>query len=338
MDRGDTRETRHTYLTGVIDGLDQALQKGELADLEPIPLGYPMLDQRIGGGVSPGDLLVVAGAPGVGKTIAALQWARNVARSGARAIYACYEHDEFVLMSRLLAMEVGEIDSAHPARDLLERLQHAGRDRRSLDDAIADDPSYVQALASLRSYADNLVLVRASGAFTTMNHLDDLLKTYSQDRTIPTVLFVDYLQKVAMHPEPPTEGEKVTRLVEALKDLALDHHVPIITISAVGFDGMDASRIRLHHLRGSSALAFEADVVVMLNEKLKAISRVHLAYDARAHEKFRDQVVFTLEKNRNGQNLMDLEFTKDFRHYRFSPDGGVVQERLVSERLDEAAV
>jgi replicative DNA helicase len=338
MARGDTRETQHTYLSGVISGLDQALQQGDLADLEPIPLGFPLLDQRMDGGVSPGDLLVLAGPPGVGKTIAGLQWARNVARSGARAIYVCYEHDQFVLMTRLLALEVGERDPGHSARDLMDRIQRAGRDRQSLDDALNDDPTYVEALKGMRTYADNLVLVRASGAYTTMDDLDGMLTHYAADRTIPTVLFVDYLQKIAVQPEPATESDKITKLVESLKDLALDHHVPIITISAVGVEGMDASRIRLHHLRGSSALAFEADVVVMMNEKMKAISRVHLAYDAHAHEKFRNQIVFTLEKNRGGQNLLDLEFQKDFRHFRFDPDGSVVQERLVSERLDEDAV
>jgi hypothetical protein len=35
------------------------------------------------------------------------------------------------------------------------------------------------------------------------------------------VVVVDYLQKVAVIPDPATEAEKVTRMAEALKDLAL---------------------------------------------------------------------------------------------------------------------
>ena len=338
MTRGGTRQTRHGSLAGFLEQLDSSLESGEMADLAPIPLGFGILDQRIGGGINPGDLLVVAGAPGVGKTIATLQWARNIARSGARAVYVCYEHDEFALLSRLLAMEVGEVEPGRSTRDLQERLRHAGADRRTLDDALADDPTYVDAIKALRSYADNLILVRASGAHTSMDDIDGLLAVHAAESTVPTVLVVDYLQKIAMHPEPDTESEKVTRLVESLKDLALDRHVPIVAISAVGFEGMDASRLRMHHLRGSSALAFEADVIVLLNDKMKAISRVHLAYDAKAESKFRDQVVFSIEKNRGGPNLVDTEFHKDFRHFRFDPEGGMVQERLVSERLDEEMV
>jgi replicative DNA helicase len=338
MVRGASRETRHSVLSGLLKDLDSSLQAGELADLAPVATGFGALDQRIGGGLGPGDLMLVAGAPGVGKTIATLQWARNMALAGIRVVYVCYEHDEFSLMTRLLAMEVGEVAPDHSARDLQQRLRDAGANRQTLEEAIGDDPTYALALAALRGYADNLVLVRASGAHTAIDHVDGLLTDYAGDQSIPTILFVDYIQKIAMHPEPDTEGEKVTRLIESLKDLALDHHVPIVSISAVGFEGMDAARIRLHHLRGSSALAFEADVIVLLNDKLKAISRVHLAYDAHAERKFKDQVVFTIEKNRGGPNLVDLEFNKDFRHFRFHPNGGVVNERLVSERLDEAAV
>jgi replicative DNA helicase len=335
---GAARDTRHAVLSAYLDDLDRSLQAGELRELASVRTGYLALDERIGGGLSPGDLLLLAGAPGVGKTVATLQWARNMARSGVRTLYVCYEHDELTLLTRLLGLEVGEVDPGFAARDLQQRLHAAGANHQSLEDALGDDPTYSLALASLRGYADNLVLVRASGAHTTIGHIAELVDLHLGDPSVPAAVFVDYLQKIALHPEPATEGEKVTRLIESLKDLALDREVPVVCISAVGFDGMTASRIRLHHLRGSSALAFESDVVVLMNEKLKSISRVHLAYDAHAEKKFKDQVVFTIEKNRGGPNLVDLEFRKDFRNFRFDPDGGVVAERLVSERLDEEAV
>ena len=101
---------------------------------------------------------------------------------------------------------------------------------------------------------------------------------------------------------------------------------------------MEARRIRLHHLRGSSAVAFEADVVLMLNEKTKAVSRIHLAYDALGAKRFRDWIVVSVEKNRGGPNLIDLEFRKDFSHFRFDPDGGLVTEKLADERLDDEHV
>jgi replicative DNA helicase len=147
------------------------------------------------------------------------------------------------------------------------------------------------------------------------------------------VLVVDYLQKVAMHPEPAVESEKITRVTESLKDMALTYKIPILSVVAADKEGLQSRRLRLHHLRGSSALMYECDVAVILNDKFNTVSKVHLAYDPVRAETFRDWVIFTVEKNRGGPNLMDLEFRKDFLHFRFEPEGGLVAEKLVDERL-----
>jgi replicative DNA helicase len=114
--------------------------------------------------------------------------------------------------------------------------------------------------------------------------------------------------------------------------------VPVVLLSAVDAEGMRANRLRMYHLRGSSAIAFESDVVLMLNSKEKAVSKIHLSYDTQRARQFRDWVVMSVEKNRGGPNLIDLEFRKDFRHFRFDPEGGIVSEKLVDERSDEQEI
>ena len=42
---------------------------------------------------------------------------------------------------------------------------------------------------------------------------------------------------------------------------------------------MKSRRLRLPHLRGAAGLAFEADVVLMMNEKATAVSKLHSAFD-----------------------------------------------------------
>src|SRR5204863_248606 len=68
------------------------------------------------------------------------------------------------------------------------------------------------------------------------------------------VLIVDYLQKVPQFPEPQTESEKVTYVVNGLKDIALSEKLPTIAIVAADKEGLKAARLRNHHLRGSSAI------------------------------------------------------------------------------------
>jgi replicative DNA helicase len=43
--------------------------------------------------------------------------------------------------------------------------------------------------------------------------------------------------------------------------------------------------------------------------------------------------VLTVEKNRSGRAGAELEFRKDFGRGRFVPDGAVVSEKLVDERV-----
>ena len=333
---GNHRTTSAWSLSEVITDVDQRLRSHAELDVRSVASGFPVFDEVLGGGLHAGELILLGGPPGVGKTIAALQWARNIALEGHTAVFACYEHEPTTLLTRLLALEAGYTGGDHSlSRSVARALAEGDTEGAGLEDVLASTEAGTKALEQLREYADRLVLVRASGSHTSIDDLRTALEPHL-DPQRTSVLFVDYLQKIPLHPEPDTESEKVTRTVEALKDLALDAHVPVVLLSAVDADGMRANRQRMYHLRGSSAIAFESDVVVMMNDKHKAVAKVHLAYDAVKARGYRDWVVFSIEKNRGGPTLVDLEFRKDFTHFRFEPDGGMVSEQLVSERLDEA--
>jgi len=71
----------------VLNDVRDKVATGELADYEPIPLGLAPLDRMLGGGIRPGELMLIGGAQGTGKTTMALQMARNVAASGQGGIY-----------------------------------------------------------------------------------------------------------------------------------------------------------------------------------------------------------------------------------------------------------
>jgi replicative DNA helicase len=106
-----------------------------------------------------------------------------------------------------------------------------------------------------------------------------------------------------------------------------------MALVAADQEGISGTRVRLHHLRGSSALGYECDVAVMMNDKHRAVAKVHLTYDTVRAERFHHQVVFSVEKNRGGPAMVDLEYDKDFLHYRFVPGGRYLAERLADDRL-----
>ena len=333
------REARLVRLADTLAEVDERLRSSSEIDVRTVSSGFPLLDSVLGGGLHVGELTLIGGAPGVGKTIMALQVARNVAKEGGQVLFACFEHEPTILLARLLALEAGFtlVNTEAFSRTVLSALTTADLEGRSLADVLASTPGGTQALNAVAEYQDRFTFVEASGSKTTTDELTRVVREH-QLPAIQTVLFVDYLQKIPLQPEPDTEAEKVTRTVEALKDLALDEHISVVLLSAIDTGGMHANRVRIYHLRGSSAAAFEADVVLMLNDKHKAISKVHLTYDPIRARTFRDYLIVSVEKNRGGPSLVDLEFRKDFNHFRIEPDGSYVSDQLVDERLDESLV
>jgi replicative DNA helicase len=289
------------------------------------------LDDVLGSGVRPGELLLVGGKPAVGKTIACLQWARSMARNGVVAVYLCYEHDSATLLARLLSCELGELANAqaHTMHFGLEELQARLRDvaagTLTLKEAVASDPLLAEAEQRLAVYADRLVLFEGSGTRTDVRAIRDALHRF---RGEPITLFVDYVQKVPVIPAMGAEDERVGCVIESLKELALDLDVAVVAVTVAGQEGLRARRLHVHHFRGSTALAYEADSIVVLNDKLPVVSRAHVAFAPNRVDDFRRQVVFSIEKNRSGAAGIDLEFFKDFAHYRFEPHGNRVAEWL----------
>ena len=144
---------------------------------------------------------------------------------------------------------------------------------------------------------------------------------------------MDYLQRVPVYPEPDKEEEKVTTVVAGIKDLALSLGVATIAIVAADKEGLKAARLRNHHLRGSSALNYESDVILILNEKYNIVAKVNIEFNPYQAQRFRDWTILTVEKNRAGRDAVDLEFEKHFEYSCFDPNGRQVQEKLIEERL-----
>ena len=314
--------------------LESLLSRGAIGARSALPTGFRSLDEVLEGGCRQGDVVLVGGKPGAGKTVAVLQWARNMSAAGANTLFACYEHDEVTLLTRLLLCELGEAASVAGCDDqvrldeLRRGLRGVSTGKFDLREILASDPLLSTARERVAAYGPRLALLRPSGTRTGLPELRDQVES---QRGRHTVLFVDYLQKVPVHPEPAEEAERVKRVAEGLKEMALSMDIGIVSVAAADRVGLDARRLRLHHFRGSTALAYEADVAMVLNNKIDIVSKVHLSYDVTRAAEFRSYVVFSVEKNRNGAANIDLEFRSDFGNYRFDPSGRWVAERLWEE-------
>jgi replicative DNA helicase len=324
----------------VLSTLAGKVAQGDVTQYQPVPLGFTPLDKSIGGGIRAGELFLIGGAQGTGKTTMALQMARNIVMSGlASVLYICFEHDEEYLLNRIIAQEsvlpslpsrAGGVKLVDVRQEILGTWMATGGQNANL----GANPRLRPALERVSRYGPNLYLLRGSQTTSTIENMSALVERYKQlagDRRL--VVFIDYMQKVPVHPEPPNEVEKVTTVVQGLKDLALNHEVPLISIVAADKEGLKASRLRNHHLRGSSAINYEADIILILNEKYQIVAKVNIEFNPYQAQRFRDWVVATIEKNRGGSNAIDLEYQKFFEYSCFDPNGRAVMEKLIEERL-----
>jgi replicative DNA helicase len=322
--------------------LNANADSGFFERLKPIPTGFDALDQWISGGMRPGELVLLGGAQGVGKTTLCLQMARNIASRGdANILYACYEHPDEYILNRLLVQESIDPSTDGPVHGLtlddVQELMATAYERypgRSPFEAVRSHPDGAGALAALGAYAGRFHLVADASRRNGIETLTALVAEHRKNDRQPLVLFVDYLQKVEpAHRDLPDEAERVTQVVQGLKQLALDYNVAVVAIVAAEKAGLESARLRLTHLRGSSALMYEADVAIIMNDKWKIIDRDHIVFNMHKAQQYRDWVICTIEKNRNGKSLVEVEFMKRFEYCCFNSRGGRVTERLYDERI-----
>ena len=130
------------------------------------------------------------------------------------------------------------------------------------------------------------------------------------------------------------EEQAVTHVTERLKDVAIEFDCPVLAISASDRAGLEpGQRMRARNMKGSTALAYEADVVLILANKADIVARHHLMYAANNGDHFKNWSVLTIDKNRTGRTGAEIEFKKDFGSGRFVSEGSVVSEDLVDERV-----
>lgn len=320
-------------LTDVLAEADTRVREGQTYGAAVWPTGFTPLDGYLGGGLRSGELALLGGAQGLGKTTFALQAARNLAAAGHRALYVCFEHSELQLLERLIALEAG-LERGVGALTLSQVRSTALRSDRAAEDLasrLGDAGGGASAVRAVASYADRLQLVCTSGSRTGVAELGRWVGSVPhQERP---ALFVDYLQKLRVPAAGLGEEEQVTLVVESLKDLALEQDVPVFSIVAADKEGIGIGRTKLRHLCGSSSLAYESDVALLLNEKFDIVARHHLVYNLTAAERFKGLAVCSIEKNRSGLDGIDLEFRKHFDQGRYDPDGSVVSEQLLDERI-----
>lgn len=254
-----------------LDEIEQISQrKGEITG---VPTGFIDLDQ-LTNGLQPGQLIVIAGRPGLGKSTLALDMARHAAiRYDLPTAFFSLEMSRKELMTRLYSAEA-RVALHHMTGGTMTDEDWTRLARRTPDVAAA--PLYID-----------------DGAALTLMNICVKARRLKQRNGLRLIV-VDYLQLMQSGAGRRNENrqQEVSEISRRLKTLAKELEVPIIALSQLnrGSEQRSDKKPVLSDLRESGAIEQDADVVILVHRE-------------DAHEKFSPragEADLIVAKHRNG--------------------------------------
>ena len=210
-----------------------------------VPTGYRELDQKTSG-LQPGDLIVIAGRPSMGKTALALNIAQNAGMHTAVPVgIFSLEMSKEQLSLRMLSSEA-RIDSSKMRSGFLSESDLARINRAA--GALYDLPIYID-----DSPAISALEIRAKA------------RRMKMEKGLGLVI-VDYLQLMRGRASAERRELEISEISGSLKALAKEINLPVVALSQLNRKVEDRSNKRpvLSDLRESGAIEQDADVIVFI--------------------------------------------------------------------------
>lgn len=231
-------EALQPYLTALVDRKPVSPRVVAPSGLEPVDGMLPR------GGFASGDLSIVAGRPGMGKTSFAIQVARHAAGYGLRPVLFSYEMSAEDVSLNVLGQEA-RMPVAAFSRELNEfEAARAIRSAQGLADVpfrIFDCPG-----VCLEDVANECRALKRKG------QLD--------------VVLVDYLQLMRMRADYRSKFEEVSEISRGLKQLARELDIPVIALAQLNRDVEKRAnkRPQMSDLAQSGQIECDADNILFL--------------------------------------------------------------------------
>ncbi|HYU70851.1 MAG TPA: replicative DNA helicase [Burkholderiales bacterium] len=234
-------------LTQVMERIDLLYHKDNPSDITGIPTGYRDLDRETSG-LQPGDLIIIAGRPSMGKTALALNMAEHVAVENKLpvAIFSM-EMSGSQLAMRMLG-SIGRLD------------QHKLRTGRLSDD---DWNRLTNAVGKLH---DAPILVDESGALNALELRARARRLHRQYGALGLIV-VDYLQLMQATSEGENRATEISEISRSLKSLAKELKVPVVALSQLSRaveQRTGPKRPIMSDLRESGAIEQDADLILAI--------------------------------------------------------------------------
>lgn len=233
-------------LTQVVERIDELYNRDNTSDVTGVPTGLIDLD-KMTSGLQPGDLIIVAGRPSMGKTAFSVNIGENVAiESGLPVAIFSMEMGGAQLAMRMLG-SIGKLD------------QHRLRTGRLIDE---DWPRLTHAIQKLN---DAQIFIDETPALSPIE-LRARSRRLSRQCGRLGLIIVDYLQLMSGNSPGENRATEISEISRSLKGLAKELNCPVIALSQLNrsLEQRPNKRPVMSDLRESGAIEQDADVILFV--------------------------------------------------------------------------
>ena len=237
-----------SLLPAVADRIDYLYQRENQGAVTGVPTGFDDLDERTSG-FQPGDLIIVAGRPSMGKTAFSLNIAENVAL-------------DTELPVAVFSMEMGATQLATRMIGSVGRL-----DQHRMRNGNLEDDDWVRLTTALGKLNDAPIYIDEGAGLSSFDVRARARRLHRQCGKLGLIV-VDYLQLMAGTSGRASENRatEISEISRSLKSLAKELDVPVVALSQLNrsVEQRPDKRPVMSDLRESGAIEQDADLILFI--------------------------------------------------------------------------
>ncbi|HEX7381656.1 MAG TPA: replicative DNA helicase [Nevskiaceae bacterium] len=246
-ERGERIRSGYHEMPVLVAAIENKLEqlRRDPSSFDGLPTGFVGFD-KLTTGMHAGDLLIIAGRPGMGKTSFAMNIAENV---------AIYQNQPVLVFSM-------EMSAEQLAMRILSSYGRIDQQRLRRSELTDNEWSSLASTGGLLRKAP--LYIDETGALSP-NELRARARRIAARRGVRLII-VDYIQLMQVPNTRENRTNEVSEISRNLKALAKELKIPIIAISQLsrGVEARDNKRPRMSDLRESGSIEQDADLVAFV--------------------------------------------------------------------------
>ncbi len=235
-------------LTQVVERIETLYGRDNASDVTGTATGFTDLDRKTSG-LHPGDLVIIAGRPSMGKTALAINIAENVALDSKLPV-------------AIFSMEMGA------AQLVMRMIGSVGKlNQQDLRTGKLQDDDWGRLTQALGKLNDAPIFIDESAALSSLDLRARSRRLHRSNSGLGLIV-VDYLQLMSSNVGKVSENRatEISEISRSLKALAKELQVPVIALSQLNrsLEQRTDKRPVMSDLRESGAIEQDADLILFI--------------------------------------------------------------------------